>query len=230
MSSPTKSSSRSIWVMSIVLLAIAAAIAVGSLLYGYSQDAEAEFGGADGAVLGTRTPVDRPAPGEDPAHPLWRSIGVDTAAIPAGADRVRIAAHDDRTDAWGWLAFTGPRLRSAVALNDFLAGRSPVLLSWPQGFLFPCIRDIPRVAAGVAQTPGAVIESPRPFFLEDRDQAIGGTFAGLARYGDLQEVSGRLRGHPEVDWGTVLVADPATSRDGYDLTTSREVRWGFHRP
>ena len=189
-----------------------------------------EFGGADGAVLGTRAPVDRPAPGEDPAHPLWRSIGVDADAIPAGADRVRITALDDRTDAWGWLAFTGPRLRSAVALNDFLAGRSPVLLSWPQGFLFPCIRDIPRVAAGVAQTPGAVIESPRPFFLEDRDQAIGGTFAGLARYGDLQEVSGRLRGHPEVDWGTVLVADPAASRDAYDLTTTREVRWGFHRP
>jgi cobalt/nickel transport protein len=49
MSSPTtKSSSRSVWVMAVVLLAIAAAIAVGSLLYGYSQDAEAEFGGADG--------------------------------------------------------------------------------------------------------------------------------------------------------------------------------------
>ena len=48
MSSPTtKSSSRSVWVLAIVLLAIAAAIAVGSLLYGYSQDAEAEFGGAD---------------------------------------------------------------------------------------------------------------------------------------------------------------------------------------
>ena len=48
MSSPTKSSSRPVWVLAIVLLALAAAIAVGSLLYGYSQDAEAEFGGADG--------------------------------------------------------------------------------------------------------------------------------------------------------------------------------------
>ena len=49
MSSPTtKSSSRSVWVLAIVLLAVAAAIAVGSLLYGYSQDAEADFGGADG--------------------------------------------------------------------------------------------------------------------------------------------------------------------------------------
>ena len=49
MSSPTtKSSSRSVWVLAVVLLAVAAAISVGSLLYGYSQDAEAEFGGADG--------------------------------------------------------------------------------------------------------------------------------------------------------------------------------------
>lgn len=46
--STSKSGSRSVWVMAIVLLAIAAAIAVGSLLYGYSQDAGAEFGGADG--------------------------------------------------------------------------------------------------------------------------------------------------------------------------------------
>ena len=48
MSSTTKSSSRSVWVLAVVLLAVAAAISVGSLLYGYSQDAEAEFGGADG--------------------------------------------------------------------------------------------------------------------------------------------------------------------------------------
>ncbi|MDY6997659.1 MAG: arabinosyltransferase domain-containing protein [Actinomycetota bacterium] len=186
-----------------------------------------EFADARGAVLASHTPVDRPATGEDPDHPLWRSIGVDAEQIPAGADRVRLTAIDGRTDEFGWLAFTGPRLRSTVGLNDFLAGLSPVLLSWPQGFLFPCVRDIPRVAAGVAETPGAVIESPRPFFVEDRDQAIGGTFAGLVFYGGLREVSARLRGHPEVDWGTVLVADPAARRDAYDLTTTREVRWGW---
>ncbi len=39
---------RSLAVWSIVLLAIAAAIAVASLLYGYARDSEAEFGGADG--------------------------------------------------------------------------------------------------------------------------------------------------------------------------------------
>lgn len=35
-------------VLTIGLLVLAAAIAIGSLLYGYSRDADAEFGGADG--------------------------------------------------------------------------------------------------------------------------------------------------------------------------------------
>lgn len=42
------SSGRSIAVMAIALLGLAVVIAVGSLLYGYSRDAGAEFGGADG--------------------------------------------------------------------------------------------------------------------------------------------------------------------------------------
>lgn len=42
------SNGRSMAVMTISLLALAVVIAVGSLLYGYSRDAEAEFGGADG--------------------------------------------------------------------------------------------------------------------------------------------------------------------------------------
>ncbi|CAN3131097.1 Cobalt transport protein CbiN [Mycobacterium sp. smrl_JER01] len=43
-----ESGRRSVIVMAVVLLAIAGAIAVGSLLYGYAADSEAEFGGADG--------------------------------------------------------------------------------------------------------------------------------------------------------------------------------------
>lgn len=39
---------RSVLVMAISLLAAAVVIAVGSLLYGFSRDAGAEFGGADG--------------------------------------------------------------------------------------------------------------------------------------------------------------------------------------
>ncbi|MCF6387747.1 energy-coupling factor ABC transporter substrate-binding protein [Mycobacterium sp. MBM] len=45
---PRSDGGRSVLVMAISLLAVAAAIAVGSLLYGFARDADAEFGGADG--------------------------------------------------------------------------------------------------------------------------------------------------------------------------------------
>jgi arabinosyltransferase B len=139
---------------------------------------------------------------------------------------VRIYAVDDRTDDAGWLAFTGPRLRSIVALNDFLADRGPVLVSWPLAFLFPCVHDIARVSAGVAQTPRTVLESPRPWLTDDRNPEIGGTFAGLAMFGDLNEVPSRLAGHPEVDWGSVVVSATDIARDDYARSSSRSVVWG----
>ena len=83
--------------------------------------------------------------------------------------------------------------------------------------------DIPVVADGLALTPDTVIESPRPYFAEDRDQAIGGTFAGVAELGDLQEIPTRLRGHPDVDWGSVRIWSGATTRDRYDVTVERVV-------
>ena len=189
-----------------------------------------EFGRADGSgvrVLGAVAPVDRPASDEDPAHPLWRSVGVDAAEVPGGADRVRIQAVDGRTDDAGWLAVTGPRLRSVVALNDFLADKGPVLVSWPQSFLFPCIHDIAAVSGGVAQTPRTVIESPRPWLTDDRKRAIGGTFAGLAMFGGLSEVPSRLAGHPDVDWGSITVSTDTAAHDNYSRTTVDRVVWGF---
>lgn len=44
----TGNSRNSTALMALTLLALAAVIAVGSLLYGYSRDADAEFGGSDG--------------------------------------------------------------------------------------------------------------------------------------------------------------------------------------
>ncbi|MGW0159838.1 energy-coupling factor ABC transporter substrate-binding protein [Mycobacterium sp. NPDC003323] len=44
----TTSTGRSVVMMTIALLGLAAIITIGSLLYGYSQDSDAEFGGADG--------------------------------------------------------------------------------------------------------------------------------------------------------------------------------------
>ncbi|MDP9168613.1 MAG: hypothetical protein M3O32_21530, partial [Actinomycetota bacterium] len=121
---------------------------------------------------------------------------------------------------------TGPRLRSVVGLTAFLAGRGPVLVTWPQSFLFPCLRDIPGVDAGLAQTPRAVIESPRPRMAEDRDQRIGGTFAGLVPFGRLYEVPTRLIGHPELEWGALLLSGNPDSPDSYQRSTVRVRQWG----
>ena len=189
-----------------------------------------EFGtsGGQGIVgLGDVAPVDRPAPDENPAHPLWRTIGIDATDVPAGADRVRIRAVDGRSDDLGWLAFTGPRLRSTVALTDFLATRGPVLLSWPMAFLFPCVHDVAGVSAGVARTPLTVIDSPRPHLTEDRKADDGGVFAALTTFGDLYEVPSRLRDHPEVDWGSVLVAGDTAARDAYQRTVTRALVSGI---
>ncbi|MDG4663545.1 arabinosyltransferase domain-containing protein [Mycobacterium sp. 236(2023)] len=189
-----------------------------------------DFGRADGtdvALLGSVAPVDRPASDEDPTHPLWRTVGVDAVDIPQGADRVRIRAVDNRIDDLGWLAFTGPRLRAIVPLNAFLADHAPVLVSWPQAFLFPCVRDIAAISGGVAQTPRTVIESPRPWLTEDRKVSVGGTFAGLEIFDQLSEIPSRLSGHPEIDWGSITVYSDTAARDNYSRSTTRTRVWGL---
>jgi arabinosyltransferase B len=198
-----------------------------------------EFGRARYAgvtTLGARSPYDRVRPNQDhldgpPDYRPWRSIGLDATQVPAGADRVRIRAVDATTDADGWLAVTGPRLRSVVGFNEFLAGRGPVLVSWPQAFLFPCVRNIVWVADGLADSPRVVIEAPRRLgrlsaVTTAQDQ--GGDFAAIRPFSRLQEVPTRLIGHPEIDWGALqLSADPAF-RDAYQRTThaSRSARSG----
>ncbi len=169
-------------------------------------------------TLGQRAPVDRVRLDQDhlagpPDYPPWRSIGLDAAQVPTGADRVRIRAVDATTDPDGWLAVTGPRLRSAVGLTPFLASHGPVLVSWPQAFLFPCVHNIVTVAGGLATAPRAVIEAPR---IHGRLSAVttaqdqGGVFAAIRPFSRLYEIPTRLAGHPDLDWGALqLPADPA---------------------
>ncbi|MGH3754094.1 MAG: arabinosyltransferase domain-containing protein [Pseudonocardiaceae bacterium] len=187
-----------------------------------------EFGRAGDAgvtTLGDRVPLDRPRLNQDgvPDYRPWRSIGLDAAQIPADADRVRIRAVDATTDADGWLAVTGPRRRSVVGLTQFLADHGPVLVSWPQAFLFPCVRDIAGVANGLAAAPRAVIESSRRHGLasEPTEQNVGGSFAALRLFGRLYEVPTRLVGHPDVDWGALYLSGDTAARDAYQRSTTR---------
>ena len=97
------------------------------------------------------------------------------------------------------------------------------MIGWPQAFLFPCVHDIPTITAGVVGTPRTVIESPRPLLADDRKRDVGGVFAAVTDFGSLQEIPSRLVGHPEIDWGTVLVnVDPA-QQDAYGRTVTRTL-------
>ena len=110
-----------------------------------------------------------------------------------------------------------------VGLNEFLAGRGPVLVSWPQAFLFPCVRDITGVADGLAHAPRAVLEAPRRhgrLSAITTDQSQGGDFAALRPFGRLYEVPTRLAGHPDVDWGALHLTDYAVHRDTYHRSTT----------
>jgi arabinosyltransferase C len=178
------------------------------------------------STLGARVPFDRVRPNQDhpngpPDYLPWRSIGLDATQLPVGADRVRIHAVDASAGPGGWLAVTGPRLRSVVGFTKFLANRGPVLVSWPQAFLFPCVRNIPRVADGLADAPGVVIEAPRRLgrlSAITTDQSQGGDFAALRPFGRLYEVPTRLAGHPDVDWGALELSGDTAARDAYTRT------------
>ena len=105
-----------------------------------------------------------------------------------------------------------------VGLTQFLASHGPVLVSWPQAFLFPCVHNIVGVADGLAGTPHAVIEAPRRFGRLSgiaTDPGQGGVFAALRPYGELRDIATRLTGHPELDWGTLQLS---TARDTYQLS------------
>jgi arabinosyltransferase B len=181
-------------------------------------------GNAGVTTLGDHSPFDRVRPDQDhvngpPDYRRWRSIGLDSAQIPAGSDRVRIRAVDATTDPDGWLAVTGPRLRSVVGLTKFLAGRGPVLVSWTQAFLFPCVHDIVGVVDGLAAAPRVVIADWRHGQLEAMitDRSRGGDFAGLRLFGRLYEVPTRLVGHPEVDWGALQLSGDNATLDAYSV-------------
>ena len=93
-------------------------------------------------------------------------------------------------------------------------------------YWFPCVGIIAGVSGGVAQTPRIVIESPRPWMTDDRNPDIGGTFTGLATFGQLGEIPSRLVGHPDIDWGSVLVSGDTAARDAYVRSTTQDQVWG----
>jgi len=160
----------------------------------------------------------------------WRGLAVPPGAIPADTDRVRVRAVDGSTDEQGWVAATGPRLRTPVPLERFLAGRSPVFVDWPVIFAVPCQRDLPVVAGGLAEAPAAIVAVPntrgadklwyRAARLSYRTETAG-SFVGVYSVGRVTEVDSRLVGDPGRAWGRVLLVDYGMARDAYSTRATR---------
>jgi arabinosyltransferase B len=189
-----------------------------------------EFGRADDSTAASFASLDH-VDATDAAPPdvnaqlkIWRAVAVDATQIPPGADRVRLHV-DAPGGGAAWVAVTGPRLNARISLTDFLSARGPVLLSWPQSFVFPCVHDAARVADGIAQTPRVMVVSTGPWFTEPQDERLGGVFAGLQHYGRLFQVPTRVVGHPEIQWGAVLLSG-AESVDAYDVRRDQVRRPG----
>ncbi|MGY1672931.1 arabinosyltransferase domain-containing protein [Geodermatophilus sp. SYSU D00710] len=196
---------------------------------GGSNTLELEFGRADDGGSDVTT-LARRAIGDGAAdQPSWRPLAVPATDVPDGADRVRVLATDASTDVGGWLAVTGPRVRTTESLGSFLAVRGPVLPDWPLSWHVPCVQDVPVVSDGLAQTPGVILGAPSGYaglaaiaYLPGQ----GGSFAGVS-LADAREIPSRIDGAPQEDWGRVIVLDYPMGRDLYDRATDQVTLWGW---
>ncbi len=162
-------------------------------------------------------------------QPAWRPLAVAAGDVPDGADRVRVLATDASTDVGGWLAVTGPRVRTSENLQNWLAARGPVLPDWPLSWHVPCVENVPVVADGLAQTPTVILAAPGGYagpaaiaYLPEQ----GGSFAGVS-LATPREVPSRLAGGEAEEWGRVVELDYPLARDQYDRATDEVTLWGW---
>ncbi|MDH4145120.1 MAG: arabinosyltransferase C-terminal domain-containing protein, partial [Acidimicrobiia bacterium] len=87
-------------------------------------------------------------------EPTFSSAYVD---LLPGADVVRIAAVDDRTDESGWTAFSAPRLVSAEPLGAVLTGAGHALVAPQLNPMFPCVAPSPPLRPGIVDIPDLIL-------------------------------------------------------------------------
>ncbi len=167
-------------------------------------------------------------------HPSWRTLHVDTADIPAGADQVRVHAVDDTTDPAGWLAVSGPRVREVVPMREYLQDKAPILADWSMNWSAPCVRDMPRVAGGLVEPPAYLFMPPsKTGFggIAAYARSVGGSFAGVSDLGSQEEIPTRLLGvedKPEyAEWGRLVAVNYPLPGNGFDVTDVPVSRWGW---
>lgn len=179
-------------------------------------------------------PSDRVVEDKPQDNPQWRTLHVGSSQVPAGADLVRVRAVDATTDAGGWIAVTGPRVRQIEPLRQFFTDRGPTYVDWSMVWAAPCVRNSPKVADGLVEAPTTLLNPPEKLGFDGRAayvRAIGGSFAGVDEVGNRKVVPTRLLGsqdRPEyADWGQLVQVSYPVRRDAYDTRTTSERRWGW---
>lgn len=173
-------------------------------------------------------------------NPEWRTLHLDSRAVPPGADRVRVRATDATTDPAGWMAVTGPRIREAVPLRQFLMRRpspEPTYVDWSMKWSLPCVRDLAAVGDGLVQPPRLLFNPPETLKFAGEAayaRAVGGSFTGVNELGTRSEVPTRLLGSEDEprneQWGRVETVAYPLRTDGYDTESTWTSRWGWQGP
>lgn len=171
-------------------------------------------------------------------NPNWRTLHLNPRRIPTGANRVRVRATDATTDAGGWLAVTGPRIRSVVPLRQFLQARGhhtkTSYVDWSMTWLFPCVGNLAAVGNGLVQPPRVLFNPPESMEFAGRAayaKSVGGSFTGVDELGTRREIPTRLVGTEDTpryeDWGHVEVVEYPIRSNGYDTDTTWQAKWGW---
>lgn len=179
-------------------------------------------------------PSDRVVEDEPQDTSNWRTLYVDSSEVPAGSDRVRVRAVDATTDAGGWIAVTGPRVRDVAPLRPYLSTLRSVYVDWSMVWDVPCVRQSPRVADGMVEAPTALLIPPARLGFDGQasfERDVGGSFAGIDEVGRRRTVPTRLLGTEDKpdyeDWGQLVRVSYPMLRDAYDKRTVGVIRWGW---
>jgi hypothetical protein len=180
-----------------------------------------EFGRRDGAVV---TSLLQRRVADPESSTSWRAETIAAGDdVPAGADVVRLVAHDGETNNGGWLAFTAPERQSAVPLTSYIPAHAAVTVSWQFALLFPCMDQI-AVDHGITQPPEYALTWPVQVLGSEVTWQVqrGGLTGSAARLGTLVTPATFLTYDPGVRWGDLHRFRYPFSRSAYDLTVQHQ--------
>jgi arabinosyltransferase B/arabinosyltransferase C len=159
----------------------------------------------------------------------WQQLA---APIPAGARAARVVADDQVTGAQSWLAVAEPKLTEARPIIELTRGR-PVLANHVNAPLWPCVDQV-GVRDGITDTPTVRLtefETLPPEWLDNISYLEwGGAWVQTTREWTQTRLTAELPGGPpRLTWGNVFVIRYRHPVGRYDLSVSRETRWGWTR-